>query len=280
MTYREALKTATVQLRNAQVPDADYDARELLFYVTGMTREQWLLRSGEHITEAESTRYAELLGRRAGREPLQQIIGVSYFMGLPFKVTSDTLCPRQDTELLAETAIPLCKGAKVLDMCTGTGCLAISIAKLAGPASVTAADLSKPALSVAMANAKANGADVTFAASDMFENVGDTYDVIVSNPPYIPAEQMESLMPEVKDYEPRMALYGGEDGLDFYRILTAEGAKHLRPAGPEKKGGYLIVEIGFDQGKSVPELFRAAGFSDVTVKKDYAGHDRVVVGHL
>ncbi len=245
-----------------------------------MTREKWLLRSGEHITEAESTRYAELLGRRAGREPLQQIIGVSYFMGLPFKVTSDTLCPRQDTELLAETAIPLCKGAKVLDMCTGTGCLAISIAKLAGPASVTAADLSKPALSVAMANAKANGADVTFAASDMFENVGETYDVIVSNPPYIPAEQMDTLMPEVKDYEPRMALYGGEDGLDFYRILTAEGAKHLRPAGPEKKGGYLIVEIGFDQGKSVPELFRAAGFSDVTVKKDYAGHDRVVVGHL
>lgn len=280
MTYREALKTATVQLRNAQVPDADYDARELLFYVTEMTREQWLLRSGEHITEAESTRYAELLGRRAGREPLQQITGVQYFMGLPFSVTSDTLCPRQDTELLAETAIPLCKGAKVLDMCTGTGCLAISIAKLAGPASVTAADLSKPALSVAMANAKANGADVTFAASDMFENVGETYDVIVSNPPYIPAEQMDTLMPEVKDYEPRMALYGGEDGLDFYRILTAEGAKHLRPAGPEKKGGYLIVEIGFDQGKSVPELFRAAGFSDVTVKKDYAGHDRVVVGHL
>ena len=280
MTYREALKTATVQLRNAQVPDADYDARELLFYVTGMTREQWLLRSGEHITETESTRYAELLGRRAGREPLQQIIGVSYFMGLPFKVTSDTLCPRQDTELLAETAIPLCKGAKVLDMCTGTGCLAISIAKLAGPASVTAADLSKPALSVAMANAKANGADVTFAASDMFENIGETYDVIVSNPPYIPAEQMDTLMPEVKDYEPRMALYGGEDGLDFYRILTAEGTKHLQPAGPEKKGGYLIVEIGFDQGKSVPELFRAAGFSDVTVKKDYAGHDRVVVGHL
>ena len=280
MTYREALKTATVQLRNAQVPDADYDARELLFYVTGMTREQWLLRSGEHITEAESTRYAELLGRRAGREPLQQITGVQYFMGLPFSVTKDTLCPRQDTELLAETAMPLCTGAKVLDMCTGTGCLAISIAKLAGPASVTAADLSKPALSVAMANAKANGAKVTFAASDMFENVGDTYDVIVSNPPYIPAEQMDTLMPEVKDNEPRMALYGGEDGLDFYRILTAEGAKHLRTAGPEKKGGYLIVEIGFDQGKSVPELFRAAGFSDVTVKKDYAGHDRVVMGHL
>ncbi len=280
MTYREALKTATVQLKNAQVPDADYDARELLFHVTGMTREEWLCRSGEHITEAESTRYAELLGRRAGREPLQQITGVQYFMGLPFSVTSDTLCPRQDTELLAETALPLCKDAKVLDMCTGTGCLAISIARLASPASVTAADLSEPALKVAMANAKANGADVTFAASDMFSNITESYDIIVSNPPYIPAEQMESLMPEVKDYEPRMALYGGEDGLDFYRILTAEGAKHLRPAGPEKKGGYLIVEIGFDQGKSVPELFRAAGFSDVTVKKDYAGHDRVVVGHL
>lgn len=245
-----------------------------------MTREEWLLRSGEHITEAETTRYAELLGRRAGREPLQQIIGVQYFMGFPFRVTRDTLCPRQDTEILAETAIPLCNNARVLDMCTGTGCLAVSIAKLAGGAAVTAADLSEPALLVAAQNATANGADVTFVVSDMFSNIKDTYDVIVSNPPYIPADQMETLMPEVKDFEPRMALYGGEDGLDFYRILTAEGAKHLRKAGPDEKGGYLIVEIGFDQGKSVPELFRAAGFSDITVKKDYAGHDRVVMGHL
>lgn len=237
------------------------------------------MRSGEPIREKEATRFAELIGRRAGREPLQQIIGVQYFMGLPFHVTQDTLCPRQDTETLVEHALPFCRNAEVLDMCTGTGCIAVSIAKLGSPKQVTAADVSEPALKVAEENIRNNEASVTLLKSDMFSEVKGIYDVIVSNPPYIPKEQMDGLMPEVKDFEPEMALYGGEDGLDFYRILTTEGAKHLKK-GENGEGGRLIVEIGFDQGISVPELFRRAGFSDVRVWKDYAGNDRVVSGHL
>lgn len=248
--------------------------------MSGMTLSDWLMRSGERMKDAEADRFAELVGRRAGREPLQQITGVQGFMGLSFRVTRDTLCPRPDTEVLVEQALPLCDGADVLDMCTGTGCIAISLMKLSKARSVTAADISEEALAVAKDNAARNGADVTWILSDMFEKADGIYDVIVSNPPYIDREQMEHLMPEVKDYEPRTALYGGEDGLTFYRILTAEGAKHLRAAGPDRKGGYLIVEIGYDQGVTVPELFRANGFSEVKVIKDYAGNDRVVVGHL
>ena len=263
-----------IQLNNAGVPDADYDARELLFFVSGMTRETWLLRAHERISDAERDRYAELTGRRASREPLQQITGVQYFCGLPFRVTGDTLCPRPDTEVLVETAMPLSKGADVLDMCTGTGCIAVSIFLLGGAKTVTAADISDAALTLAKANAEANGAEVRFIKSNMFERVSGRYDVIVSNPPYISLKDMEDLMPEVKDYEPREALYGGEDGLMFYRILTESGREYL------KEGGYLIVEIGYDQGIDVSELFRRGGFSEIKVIKDYAGHDRVVVGHL
>lgn len=274
------MKQATNQLKNARVPDAEYDAKQLLFHVTGMTVGDWLMRGNERITEREAEAYAELVGRRAGREPLQQIIGTQIFMGLPFHVTTDTLCPRSDTEVLVEKAIPLCKGADVLDMCTGTGCIAISLSKLSAPKSVTGVDISKEALTVAKDNAASNDTAVSFILSNMFQAVTGTYDVIVSNPPYIPTEQMEGLMPEVKDYEPRIALFGGEDGLDFYRILTAESRRFLRAPASGKEGGYLIVEIGFDQGITVPDLFRAAGFADVCVIKDYAGNDRVVLGHL
>lgn len=274
------MKQATNQLKNARVPDAEYDAKQLLYHVTGMTVGDWLMRGNERITEREAEAYAELVGRRAGREPLQQIIGTQIFMGLPFHVTTDTLCPRSDTEVLVEKAIPLCKGADVLDMCTGTGCIAISLSKLSAPKSVTGVDISKEALTVAKDNATSNDATVDFILSNMFQAVTGTYDVIVSNPPYIPTEQMEGLMPEVKDYEPRIALFGGEDGLDFYRILTAESRRFLRAPASGKEGGYLIVEIGFDQGITVPDLFRAAGFADVCVIKDYAGNDRVVLGHL
>ncbi|MBO4670203.1 MAG: peptide chain release factor N(5)-glutamine methyltransferase [Lachnospiraceae bacterium] len=274
MTYREALKTAVGQLKNAGVPNAEYDAKELLLFASGMTLSDWLLRASEQIPVNVSLAYGELIGRRAGREPLQQITGVQEFMGLPFHVTGNTLCPRQDTEVLVETAIPFCNGADVLDMCTGTGCIAVSLKLLGKAANVTAADISTAALAVAKTNAAENGADITFIESDMFAQISGSFDVIVSNPPYIDAKQMNELMPEVREYEPVSALYGGEDGLTFYRILTEEGIKHLH------KGGYLIVEIGYDQADRVSELFRNAGLSGVKVIKDYAGNDRVVVGHL
>ena len=225
----------------------------------------------------EWERYCELAEKRLARVPLQHLTGEQEFMGLPFRVTPDVLIPRQDTEHLVEEALACCEGRRVLDMCTGSGCIAISIARLGKPASVTGADISEAALAVAGDNAARLGADVAWVKSDMFAGIDGEFDVIVSNPPYIPPEQIEGLEPEVKDHEPRLALYGGEDGLDYYRTLVTEGAKHLRPARNGEEGGILIVEIGFDQGVSVPALFREAGFTGVRVRKDYAGLDRVVI---
>ena len=279
-SYREAVRRWSEELLSAGVPEAALQAEQLLWYVCDMTPAAWLMRREEAISEAEWERYCSLAQRRLAREPLQHLTGEQEFMGLSFRVTPDVLIPRQDTEHLVEEALACCEGRRVLDMCTGSGCIAISIAKLGKPASVAGADISEAALAVARDNAQRLGAVVDWVQSDMFAGIDGEFDVIVSNPPYIPPEQIEGLEPEVKDHEPRLALYGGEDGLSYYRVLVTEGAKHLRPARDGENGGILIVEIGFDQGVSVPALFREAGFSGVRVKKDYAGLDRVVFGHL
>ena len=280
LTYREAAHRWGESLQAAGVPEAVLQAQQLLWYVCGMTPADWLMRREDTMPAEEWERYCELAEKRLARVPLQHLTGEQEFMGLPFRVTPDVLIPRQDTEHLVEEALACCEGRRVLDMCTGSGCIAISIARLGKPASVTGADISEAALAVAGDNAARLGADVAWVKSDMFAGIDGEFDVIVSNPPYIPPEQIEGLEPEVKDYEPRLALYGGEDGLDYYRTLVTDGAKHLRPARNGEEGGILIVEIGFDQGVSVPALFREAGFTGVRVRKDYAGLDRVVVGHL
>ena len=280
LTYREAARRWGESLQAAGVPEAALQAQQLLWYVCGMTPADSLMRREDTMPAEEWERYCELEEKRLARVPLQHLTGEQEFMGLPFRVTPDVLIPRQDTEHLVEEALACCEGRRVLDMCTGSGCIAISIARLGKPASVTGADISEAALAVAGDNAARLGADVAWVKSDMFAGIDGEFDVIVSNPPYIPPEQIEGLEPEVKDHEPRLALYGGEDGLDYYRTLVTEGAKHLRPARNGEEGGILIVEIGFDQGVSVPALFREAGFTGVRVRKDYAGLDRVVVGHL
>ncbi len=280
LTYREAARRWGESLQAAGVPEAALQAQQLLWFVCGMTPADWLMRREETMPEEEWERYCALAEKRLARVPLQHLTGEQEFMGLPFRVTPDVLIPRQDTEHLVEVALACCEGRRVLDMCTGSGCIAISIARLGKPASVTGADISEAALAVAEDNAARLGAEVAWVKSDMFAGIDGEFDVIVSNPPYIPPEQIEGLEPEVKDHEPRLALYGGEDGLDYYRTLVTEGAKHLRPAADGEEGGILIVEIGFDQGVSVPALFEKAGFSAVRVRKDYAGLDRVVIGHL
>ena len=280
VSYRDAVRRWGETFAAAGVPEATLQAERLLWHVCGMTPASWLMRRDEAITEAEQSAYDALAQKRLARVPLQYITGEQEFMGLSFRVTPDVLIPRQDTEHSVEEVLACCEGRRVLDMCTGSGCIAISVALLGHPASVTGADISGAALAVARDNAARLGADVTWMESDMFADIEGEYDVIVSNPPYIPPEQLEGLEPEVKDHEPRLALYGGEDGLDYYRTLVREGAKHLRPATDREKGGILIVEIGFDQGVSVPALFREAGFAEVRVRKDYAGLDRVVIGHL
>ena len=280
LTYREAARRWGETLQEAGVLEAVLQAQQLLWFVCGMTPADWLMRREETMPEEEWKRYCELAEKRLARVPLQHLTGEQEFMGLTFRVTPDVLIPRQDTEHLVEEALACCEGRRVLDMCTGSGCIAISIARLGKPASVTGADISEKALAVAKDNAARLSAEVAWVESDMFSGIDGEFDVIVSNPPYIPPEQIEGLEPEVKDHEPRLALYGGEDGLDYYRALVTEGAMHLRPARDGEEGGILIVEIGFDQGVSVPALFREAGFAGVRVRKDYAGLDRVVIGHL
>lgn len=279
MTYREAMEQALGRLVASEVPEAELQAKYLLWHITGMNGATWLMRREESIPDEVAAEYVTLVERRCQREPLQQITGEQEFMGLSFYVNKDVLIPRLDTEHLVMRALERCKGADVLDVCTGSGCIAISIAKLTEPRSVTAVDISEQALSVAKENAARLGADVHFARSDMFSEVEGEFDVIVSNPPYIPPEQLRELMPEVREYEPRLALYGGEDGLDFYRILAQEAPKHLRVR-EDGSGGYLMLEIGYDQGESVAGLLRDAGFENVEVHRDYAGLDRVVTGHF
>lgn len=224
------------------------------------------------MTEAEEERYREVLRLRGQRIPLQHITGEQEFMGLVFFVNEHVLIPRQDTEVLVEEALRHIKdGQKVLDMCTGSGCIIISLAMFRN-ITAQAADISKEALKVACVNAKRHEREIRFLESDLFANVEESYDCIVSNPPYIASAEVQYLMPEVRDHEPLSALDGTEDGLYFYREIIKDAKEHLN------EEGWLLFEIGWDQGVAVSELMAEAGYKNVEVKKDLAGLDRVVIG--
>lgn len=272
MNYRTALKEGTEFLKAHEVLDAELDAWYLMEYCTGMTRTQYFVRQTEEMTEAEEERYREVLRLRGQRIPLQHITGEQEFMGLVFSVNEHVLIPRQDTEVLVEEALRHIKdGQKVLDMCTGSGCIIISLAMFRN-ITAQAADISKEALKVACANAKRHEREILFLESDLFANVEEAYDCIVSNPPYIASAEVQRLMPEVRDHEPLSALDGTEDGLYFYREIIKDAKEHLNAE------GWLLFEIGWDQGTAVSELMTEAGYKNVEVKKDLAGLDRVVIG--
>mgnify|MGYP000249109924 CR=1 FL=1 len=219
--------------------------------------------------------YELAIKKRAEHIPLQYIVGETEFMGLKFKVNSNVLIPRQDTETLVEEALKTVKpGMKVLDMCTGSGCIIISILHNVEGVKGYAVDISKQAVNVAKENAKLNEVPVLFERSDLFEMVTEKFDVIVSNPPYIPTDVIPQLMPEVQVFEPIEALDGKEDGLYFYRKIVEQSKDYLNC------GGSLMFEIGYDQGKDVSKMMTDAGFSNVCVKKDLAGNDRVATGML
>lgn len=273
-TYAELVRNATERFQHVGIEDAKLDARLLMQHVTGWSWSDFLLEQYNLASQETINRYEELVSRREEHIPLQHLTGEQEFMGLPFHVTPDVLIPRQDTELLVELAMPYCEGAHVLDMCTGSGCIIISLAKLGKPKSVIGVDISVKALTVAKANAENLEAEVAFVESDLFENVQGTFDVIVSNPPYITAEEMKELAPEVFEREPHLALYGGEDGLVIYRRLIPAAKEHLT------ENGWLMLEIGCGQGEAVKQLMIENGYKEVTVHRDYAGHDRVVTGHL
>ena len=348
-TLRQLLDEATEKLNTAQVPDPRYDARALLMSACQLSPAQYLLYEHDapealiprvlpdaEALSAATTLFQANVDRRRRREPLQQILGTAGFYGLDFVVTKDVLCPRADTETLvdavlgnlmpeqmasaSEHSVDKCldflshvdnEGASLLDVCTGSGCIAIALTKFGAFRDTTAVDISDAALAIARRNAErlliteadegtaATSAlpstcpltevhlqnatvDFTLLRSDMFSALAERtedgklkkYDVIVSNPPYIPSAVVDELEPEVRDYEPRIALDGTADGLRFYRILAEEAVHYLKP------GGRIYLEIGYDQGESVPALLAAAGFQEVTVIRDFGGNDRVVAAHL
>ena len=273
MTYREAVEFGTKCLTDAGVPDAALDAWYLLQMVCKIERSYYYVHGEEDITQDAQKEYEIAVQKRAEHIPLQYIIGEQEFMGLRFKVNSNVLIPRQDTETLVEQVLKIVKpGMKVLDLCTGSGCVLISVLKNAPELTGMGSDISKTALLVAKENAKLHEVDAEWVRSDLFDNITETFDVIMANPPYIPAGEILSLMPEVRDFEPENALDGGADGLDFYRKIAGQVKDYLNP------GGYVYMEIGYDQGEAVSELMRNAGFTEVEVIKDLARNDRVVKG--
>ncbi len=249
------------------------DAWLLLEKVTGLTRFHYLTYPDAEIDEAAVNEYRAALAQRAEHIPLQHIIGTQGFMGLEFLVNEHVLIPRQDTECLIEEALKRLKSDdKVLDMCTGSGCIIISLAKNVKLSKAIGVDISAKALEVARANAVKNEADICFVESDLFNNVSEEkFDMIISNPPYIESEVIKGLMPEVRDHEPRLALDGGDDGLIFYRKITKEARRYL------KSGGYLLFEIGHNQREAVCKLFEECGYEEITAVSDLAGLDRVCI---
>ena len=288
MTLRDLARTGEQNLTAAGVPDAKHDAMALLLDSFGITKSDYVLHGETDLIgtapgtkpsfvkdlAASLEKYREGIRRRSEREPLQQILGTAPFYGLDFFVNEHVLVPRGDTEVLVEAVIEDLdgsgKGITSLDLCTGSGCIGITLAKHTGM-QVTLSDISEEALAVARRNARKYAPDCEIVQSDLFEAIpGRRFGIITCNPPYIADDVIPTLMPEVKDHEPYIALSGGTDGLDFYRRLAGEALFHLFPH------GRIYLEIGFDQGKDVSRLLTENGFTDVKVHKDYCGNDRVV----
>lgn len=273
MTLKEACLYGEKELEEAGVPEAKLNAWLLLEHVSGCTRSHYLAYPKEELPEKAEQRFREVLKLRRQRIPLQHITGVQEFMGHTFLVNDKVLIPRQDTELLVEEALKdLKSGMRFLDLCTGSGCILLSLLLGCPGALGVGADISSEALKVAERNRELLGQEALLLESDLFEQIEGTFDVIVSNPPYIRSEEISSLMEEVRIYEPLSALDGHEDGLYFYRRIAGRSPFHLKP------GGRLYLEIGYDQGSSVSGLLKEQGFCQIEVKKDLAGLDRVVKG--
>ena len=284
MIYRALYEEGKNLLMQADIEDAAWDARLLLEHVCHTNRNDLLVHGDREVAEADQEKYLELIAERAKHIPLQHLTGVCGFMGLEFLVNEHVLIPRPDTEILVEEALKYVHdGFRILDMCTGSGCILLSLLQYSNDCMGVGADLSEKALETARKNGerlseggpldgRIKPENLCFVHSDLFENIEGKFEIIVSNPPYIQSEVIEGLMDEVKDHEPRMALDGGNDGLDFYRKIIQDSRAHLCG------GGMLFFEIGYDQREDVSRLMEEAGFVSVTAVKDFAGLDRVVYG--
>lgn len=272
-TLQQIYKEGIERLREAGIKEAELDAWYLLEYTTGITKASYYGEPAKEVDEEKALEYLEKIRIRSTRVPLQHITGEQEFMGYPFLVNDHVLIPRQDTETLVEEALKISyTGMKMLDMCTGSGCILFSMLKMKPGIEGTGCDISEEALKIAEANRKRLEVNAKLIQSDLFERIEGTYDMIVSNPPYIRTSVIAELQDEVRLHDPWIALDGKEDGLFFYRKIVCESGQYLR------KGGALLFEIGHDQGEAVSELMKAEGYSDVRVKKDLAGLDRVVIG--
>lgn len=281
MKYAELVKQGQIKLFKAGINNADFDAWVLVEKICGISRTEYFVKMHDEVSEDIVTSYFEAIDKRITHYPLQYIVGEWEFMGIPFKVNENVLIPRQDTEILVEKALEIIgsefekiKGKiSVMDMCTGSGCIGISVAKKCQNTSVTCVDISKAALEVAKENGKLNGVkNISFIESDLFENVNGKFNVIISNPPYITSAEIKKLMPEVKDFEPHLALDGDSDGLKFYKLIINQSKEYLN------ENGYILFEIGYDQGEQVKKLLFEKGYTDIEVLKDLGGNDRVVIG--
>lgn len=276
MNYQDCYEEGRRVLAQAGIEEAGLDARLLLEYVCGTGRNDLLVHGDREVSDGKKQEYEKVIAQRARHIPLQHLTGVQEFMGLVFHVNGHVLIPRQDTEILVEEVLKeLHDGMRVLDMCTGSGCILISLLHYTNGCEGVGVDYSQEALDMADRNAAdllEPAARVEFLFSDLFEKVEGRFDVIVSNPPYIRTEVIETLMPEVREHEPLMALDGTEDGLFFYREIVDKSREYLM------RGGKLYFEIGYDQAGSVSRLLEDAGYTEIEVSKDYAGLDRVVCG--
>ncbi len=276
IVYKEGVECLT----KAGIEEAALDSRLLLEYVCGTDRNTLLAHGEREVSEAEYERYSSLIARRAGHVPLQHLTGEQEFMGLTFVVNEKVLVPRQDTEVLVEEVLRnLHDGTRILDMCTGSGCILLSLLQYSNNCVGVGADLSAEALAVARQNyqrlqEERRKMQASFVESDLFAGLraGERYEVIVSNPPYIKTDVINTLMPEVREHEPMMALDGREDGLYFYREITGRSKEYLT------SGGMLFYEIGYDQAEDVCKIMEREGFREIEVVKDFAGLDRVVYG--
>ena len=275
-TVQKVLTWTKGYLDEKGVENARLETEWLLCAVTGLDRVGLYINYEKPLTDAELAAYRAMVARRAKREPLQYILGSQEFCGLDFEVTPAVLIPRHDTEVLVEEAVKRAPGAKsLLDIGVGSGCIAVALAKALPLAEIYGVETSPAALALAQRNAERHSARITFFEGSLFEPFKEQrFDLIVSNPPYIPTADLETVQPEVRDFEPIAALDGGKDGLDFYRAIVPEAVDHLTP------GGLLLVEVGIGQAEPVSELFCRAGFKGLFSSKDPAGVERVVGGCL
>lgn len=275
MNYTEAFLMGMQKLKEAEIGEAQLDARLLLEEVCGTDHNTLLCHGDREVSEAEEEQYRKALEQRAVHVPLQHLLGYQDFMGLRFQVNEYVLIPRQDTEILVEEAMRyLHDGMRILDLCTGSGCILLSLLHYSNDCEGVGVDISQEALQVAAQNAELLGIKADFLKSDLYEKVTGKFDFLVSNPPYIERKVIPTLMEEVREYDPYIALDGGEDGLDFYRRIIGGAQDYL------KRGGQILMEIGSGQAQAVSELLREAGFKEIDVCRDFAGLDRVVSGRL